>query len=1843
MLNHPQESALPFANSHAWSLMPRSGLRWQGKVAILTALVSLINPSSLAQVPKLADGQSPESALTSLLAAQPAVNPGQSATQLPDGRWLLLGGNGEGQVPTADAAIVGRGKTESEPLKSKLKYARSGHSATLLPDGLVLVLGGVDAAGAVLNVAEQFDAATNQFQVVDELALIARSGHTATVLANRQLLISGGVDQRGRALYEAEILNLATRKSEQFNVKLDTARINHIASLLPGSDVLLWGGVDNAHKNVDASEIFKFDSQRFGPIADANAAALAKSINSAGAPGIRSTQPASDDTAAPVDHPLVVQFTQRMNVSSLNGETVTLIGPNGVVPAKTVPVEYGLLMFVTPEHDLMPASAYTLFIKGAANMAGKPLPFTAVGFGTAPLAPPSGPSEMPTEPGAADLPPTATQSASNTGPSARPVTAAEQHLIEGANKVNQTETWLPDVSHLKGDWRARRGTSPLQELPPLRAADGVTALAGQVLTLHGRALEGVTLSVGGQSTVTDATGRFLLTQLESGDRVLTIEGQTANRGGMQYGTYQVRVKIEESATSVLNYTIWSSRLDPAGNAALPSPTVKSTVVTSPSIPGLELHIPVGTVIQDRNGKIVTKINMTAIPTDRPPFPIPDVGVPTYFTIQPGGAKLINTGSLTQQGARLIYPNFSGAIPGTSIDFWNYDVQRKGWYVYGKGTVTKDGKQVVPDPGVAIYEFTGAMISLPSGAPPVGPPPGGCPYAGGDCAADPNQPPPPSACAGDPVDCATGLFLNASNDLVIDDVTPIRISRVYRPRDPASRAFGIGTNLGYDIFLVGDTSPWTYQELILPDGGRLRYERTSSGTSYSDAVYRHTATGTKYFGSTISYTGTACYWKLQLKDGASICFPESMGSSNPRKAAATSMRDRFGNTITFQRDSNGNLTKIVSPGGRYFQLSYDAKNRIVQAGDNIGRTIGYEYDASGRLIKVTDPLGKFEAFTYDGTHNMLTVQDKRGNMTVTNEYDQDSRVRKQTYADGTSNQFSYTFETYEPTAGSGGGGVPIGAGSTRLLHTDVTNSRGIVSRMEFNASGYVISIIKALGLPEQQVTSFERQPGTNLLLSQTDAMGRKTAYTYDANGNQLSLTLLADTANAVVASMTYTADFNKLATYTDFLGRQTTMSYDSQGRLIQVQDPNGNQIGRSYNAAGQITQLTNALGKSVNVGYEGFDVAQVSDPLNRTVAYFTDTAGRVRSSTDSLGNKTTFGVDALDRLIHVIDPLNNEIAASFDDNGNQTRVTDPKGNQHQFVFNTLNVQTSSTDPLNQTEAYVYDGQHNLTRRTDRKGQITTQAFDALDRLTSRTYADGSTIAISYDQASRPTQLVDSVNGTITWTYDNRDQVTQVSTPKGSVAYTYDANGFRHSMSVAGQPTLTYSYDPGRRLTRIDQAAGPANNNVAQSISFLYDAANRRTKITYINGMTRLNGYDDAGQLTSIVYKNADGSVFGDLVYTYDIGGRRRSTSGSLAHVTLPDALPTAAVDAANRLTAVGAQNLTYDANGNLIGDGSQTYVWNARDQLVQIMNSSNIVIASFSYDALGRRQTKTVDGVATSFVYDGANIVQELAGIAANNSDPSTVSASYISGGIDEIFAQSSGTGTTAQTLTYLSDALGSTIRLVDATGAKVVGYSYDPYGDTSADAIVHNPFQYTGRENDGAGLYYYRARYYSTNLARFISSDPIGLMGGINTYAYVGGNPVSYTDPSGLIVPALAIPIIGGGIGLTDIGIGIGLGAGLIGLDRIFSKPPENAYDPKGPKAPGKPGEAEGFCPPKGGDDWVKNPNGNGYGWRDKGGDVWVPTGPYDPSKGDSHGGSHWDVQTPGGGYVNIYPGGGRR
>ena len=222
------------------------------------------------------------------------------------------------------------------------------------------------------------------------------------------------------------------------------------------------------------------------------------------------------------------------------------------------------------------------------------------------------------------------------------------------------------------------------------------------------------------------------------------------------------------------------------------------------------------------------------------------------------------------------------------------------------------------------------------------------------------------------------------------------------------------------------------------------------------------------------------------------------------------------------------------------------------------------------------------------------------------------------------------------------------------------------------------------------------------------------------------------------------------------------------------------------------------------------------------------------------------------------------------------------------------------------------------------------------------------------------------------------------------------------------------------------------------------------------------------------------------------------------------------NADNEQTKFGGATLAYDANGNLSSGSGSTYTFDARNHLTAISTGGNS--ASFVYDPFGRRMKKTVNSAVTQYIHDGLNPVQLL-----NGAVPPAVTANLLDGlNIDEYFKSSTNGG-----LTFLSDGLGLTIGLVNASGAIVTSYSYQPFGKTTVSGSATTPFEFTGRENDGTGLYFYRARYYSPTYQRFIAQDPIGFGGGINLYGAMSDDPVDYLDHLGL--SWLIFPVAPGG------------------------------------------------------------------------------------------------------------------
>jgi RHS repeat-associated protein len=1616
--------------------------------------------------------------------------PGQSLTLLPDGRWMRVGGSTL-QAPQTTIALEQGSAQETFP--AQLQLARSGHTATVLPDGRVLILGGIGPDGVVISGPEVIDAVQGTVEALPSTRLTPRTQHSATLLTDGEVLIVGGRDSEGNVLSTAELFNPRTLTVQSTGGGLQIARFAQEAALLANGEGLVWGGQSSAGQALSNGEVYRPNTQLFeGPVGKADTRVIELSSAKSLPPNVADTFPGTDATDVPLDVLLGIRFTKTLPIAQLNAQRISLIGPSGAVPGSVVGAERGMLAFFTPSQQLTPGTTYTLFVSGLADESGRTLPLTTVRFTTLRIiAPPttSAATTASTDASAKPVtrqngPSSVTRSTSTSNPTSQKAqTTAPAQQPEPTPDTTATpsaEDWVPRVENRHGAWRVLgyAGDPPMSKpaVIALSAAPNRSAVSGMVRRLNGQPLADVSISIGAKTTKTDSQGRFLLSNAPTGDQQLKVDGRSVSSGGRHYTEHYLHVKVNEGSATSIPDPIYLPRVDPATEVPISSPADREIVLTHPAIPGLEVRIPKGAVLRERDGTVVTKVSITPIPVDRAPYPAP-TPFSVYFTLQPGGAYVDGDPS---KALKINYPNYLKLAPGTSVNFWNYDPTAGGWQIYGHGRVTPNGNQVIADESVGFRQIMTFGFGLGSNnpLPPSGGTPDGCKV-------------------GDPIDCSTGIFTHVMTDLTVTDVIPISVTRVYRTNDNQPRTVGVGSNLSYDMWLYtppsGTSGSQVQVTLVRPDGSRISFPSANSngiGPPYSAAP-----TPTAFGGAIINIDETYQQWVLTMRDGTVLRFD---GPTQINQLA--SITDRHGNQVTVSHLTTNTsgaeanvapISKITSPNGRYIQLFYDSYNRLNMTMDNAGRETSYQYDNLGRLMSATDAAGNSESYSYDPvSNNMSVITDKRGNTATRNIYDQNGRVTQQTLADGTVWRLAYTLDN-----------------NGNVTQATITDPRGYVRQHTFDASGYPTQSILALGQPEQQTFTIVHN-SWELPISITDALGRKTIYGYDSAGDVTSVIALYGTSNATRYTLGYDPTFHQLTSVTDPLGHTMSITMDTLGNAARLRDPLGNQTSISYNSQGLPTAITDALGNITQFAYSSQgDLSGITDPLNRRGQFVQDNLGRLIAASDPLGNFSQFGLDVLDRVTSVVNPQGGMTTLDYDSNGNLLSATDPNSVTQTFTYDARDRRHTYQDPSGNTATYNFDGMDNLTSILDRKGQTTTITYDGLSRPTLITYQDGSTITITWDAGNRPTQLVDSVNGTLSRTYDLLDRLTQETSPQGQVSYTYDAASRRATTTVGGQPAINYTFDDANRLTQVAQGA--------TILAFGYDAAGRRTSVTLPNGVVGTFGFDAASQLISIAYANG-ATALGNLVYGYDSDGRRNAMSGSLAGFVAPTVVPSMAYDGSNRLTSWAGTPLSYDANGNITAFGSATYTWNARNQLVATSAGAGAGAGSFSYDALGRRTGASVNGVLSAYVYDGPNPVMMGGNLMLGT--PS----------IDDQFAQVGASATTG----YLRDGLGSAIGETGSAGTLAASYFYSPYGDSVNTSAAPTPFQFTGRENDGpTGLYYYRARYYSPQLGRFISEDPLGLAAGTNFYAYVDGDPISETDPEGEF--GVVGAAIGGGLDLA--------------------------------------------------------------------------------------------------------------
>jgi RHS repeat-associated protein len=779
--------------------------------------------------------------------------------------------------------------------------------------------------------------------------------------------------------------------------------------------------------------------------------------------------------------------------------------------------------------------------------------------------------------------------------------------------------------------------------------------------------------------------------------------------------------------------------------------------------------------------------------------------------------------------------------------------------------------------------------------------------------------------------------------------------------------------------------------------------------------------------------------------------------------------------TLGYDALGRVTTGLRPDWYATQAVYDAVDRVTRATDAVGQLRDLAYDANGNVLR--------ESLTVGGT-----LWDER-------KYGYDMSDRRISAADAAGHIAQYRYDA---------------AGNV----TATTSPDGYQTRLEYDANNRVVaafdeeghSVRRSLDLagqprsvtdPNGGTLSFEYYDSTRdgRLKLRRDAAGRATQFDYDAHGN--------------------------VTVATDNLGRTTLTTYDELDRPVRVVDPayadatlgTIRPVTRySYDLLGHLTSV--AAGRTDATG-----TSPASDVVATQMTYTWDDFGRKLSETDALGRVKRWTYDVHGNPVTVTDAKLQVTQFAWDYGHLPATRQDHAGATTTWTRNPLGLVTQVVSPA-VTYTSTYDRAHRLATRTDSRG--------------------GVTLTYRWSPAGRPISYEDSHGNRNDYAYDRSGRLNGIWSPKGDlVSFVYDAGGRLTDKWFPNGVTTQYTWNADNSLAKLVNRYRDAG--IFSQHEYTYDEVGNRathaealapgliTPYRYV--------YDPLNRLVE-VRNNATSALI--EAYSYDaLGNRLTKTSGG--------AVTAYVYDAANQLVEwrsgtssgplLGAHVL--DASGNVVrkceggtvtvsptdctGNTVTALTYNALNQLSDVTRTG-LSAQSYAYDEQGRRIRKSSGAASANYLYSGDDIVSVYA------SSMAVPPAGVLTHGpaVDDplIWVQAS------NSRYYHQDGLGSVVEFSNGDGTLSATAQYDAWGVRLAALIGSLPvYGYTGREPDETGLVYYRARYYDPALGRFTQRDPIGLAGGLNQYAYVGNNPINFTDPTGLSAAPTGSAFGGGGIG----------------------------------------------------------------------------------------------------------------
>lgn len=836
--------------------------------------------------------------------------------------------------------------------------------------------------------------------------------------------------------------------------------------------------------------------------------------------------------------------------------------------------------------------------------------------------------------------------------------------------------------------------------------------------------------------------------------------------------------------------------------------------------------------------------------------------------------------------------------------------------------------------------------------------------------------------------------------------------------------------------------------------------------------------------------------------------------------------------------DGAATTNTPASSEYY--NYDYLGRVIGHTDSKGNGTRYAYDSRGNVTRIMEgvysALQRTTTITYNATWNVPSLITQPGKTTAF-AYDAYGRVTSVTITDTATSATRVTSYSYYANSTDGSGNTILGRLQTITgPRTDLSETTTYAYDANFNLT----TITNALS----QVTTITARDSAGRPTKITDPNSVETDLTYDSNGRLQTSVQAAGTALAATTTFTYDDD-GDLTKVTLPNSVYVQYTYDTAQRLTGITDALGNTETYTLDNAGNVTQVVykNTTPTTTYTHTKNFDelsrMLKSIGASSQTANYAYDTDSNLTSYTDPNTNATAYAYDALNRVNKITNALSGITTPAHNALDQLSSVKDQRNNTTTYTYNAFGDVTGETNPDRGTISYTVDKAGNVTQRIDARSIVTNYTYDAINRLTSVAYPSDSSLAVSltydsssgcgtsyighlcsvtdaagtmayqYDVLGRVTQEKDTrgaLNFTTSYSYDLAGNITGLTLPSGrSVSYTRDANGYVSGVSalVNGTSTtlassITYlPFGPMNALTygnsltfsgTFDQDYNPTNRTVSGSIY-------NWTYTTDSNGNIKTAGSTTYGYdaLNRVNTENPGTSVS----YTYDATSNRL-TKGSTT-TTVPST--------SNKISAVGSNSYTYDSSGNITGDGVNTYTWNAEGEL-GVVKVGGTTVGTYTYNRYRQRAKKVASSTAY-YVYGAGGLLYGEYDASGNFIREYI----YLNGApIAQIDAGS------PEVLTYIhTDHLGTPRFGTNASGTQVWSWNNDAFGTSTpagtATVNLRMPGQYYDSES---GLFYNLNRIYNPAIGRYISSDPVGIAGGLNTFGYAAQNPVLWIDNSGL-------------------------------------------------------------------------------------------------------------------------------